>query len=482
MLKRLIIFSFTLFISIACSSTHLALNEEMFEDEPESFEQDYDELGSEGAFTLNANLGKSINFGNALEAPSEGLWGLTLEESYFSEVKQAGFDTIRLPISWTYYAQQNAPYRISQAIFDRVDWAVAQAEQNDLNIIIDFHHYDELHENPVAHEARFLAMWIQIASHYQNASDKVYFELLNEPHGVFSENPAIWNDLLKKAIAVIRQTNLTRPIIVGPVGYNGIDYLAALELPDDKNLIGTFHFYDPFEFTHQGAEWLEPRLPTGITWNGKKRLLAWNNWSWDTDTTWKANSRGSERLEVKFNKAWAGFYLQTETPIASYDTLYFTTNQARTLRISCGGEDKTIQTQNGWRAYEIDVRDCINPNELIIQNDTNEAQEPFFMSRLEFRKADKSYKLFSFQQTLIARQLSIAKQWSRDKRIPLFMGEFGAYDTADMNARVRWTAFVRDAAERRGFSWAYWEFGAGFGIYDPNANVWREELFTALIP
>ena len=274
MLKRLIIFSFTLFISIACSSTHLALNEEMFEDEPESFEQDYDELGSEGAFTLNANLGKSINFGNALEAPSEGLWGLTLEESYFSEVKQAGFDTIRLPISWTYYAQQNAPYRISQAIFDRVDWAVAQAEQNDLNIIIDFHHYDELHENPVAHEARFLAMWIQIASHYQNASDKVYFELLNEPHGVFSENPAIWNDLLKKAIAVIRQTNLTRPIIVGPVGYNGIDYLAALELPDDKNLIGTFHFYDPFEFTHQGAEWLEPRLPTGKTWNGKKRLLA----------------------------------------------------------------------------------------------------------------------------------------------------------------------------------------------------------------
>jgi endoglucanase len=31
-------------------------------------------------------------------------------------------------------------------------------------------------------------------------------------------------------------------------------------------------------------------------------------------------------------------------------------------------------------------------------------------------------------------------------------------------------------------SWAYWEFGAGFGVYNPATRQWREELLGALIP
>ena len=48
--------------------------------------------------------------------------------------------------------------------------------------------------------------------------------------------------------------------------------------------------------------------------------------------------------------------------------------------------------------------------------------------------------------------------------------------------RARWTAFVAREAERHGFAWAYWEFASGFGIYDPGAKVWREDLLKALIP
>jgi endoglucanase len=56
------------------------------------------------------------------------------------------------------------------------------------------------------------------------------------------------------------------------------------------------------------------------------------------------------------------------------------------------------------------------------------------------------------------------------------------YSKADMASRVRWTEFVRSEAERHGFAWAYWEFGSGFGIYDLDAKVWRQELLRALIP
>jgi endoglucanase len=41
---------------------------------------------------------------------------------------------------------------------------------------------------------------------------------------------------------------------------------------------------------------------------------------------------------------------------------------------------------------------------------------------------------------------------------------------------------VRGEAERRGFAWAYWEFGSGFGAYDPEAGAWRDELLRALLP
>jgi len=64
----------------------------------------------------------------------------------------------------------------------------------------------------------------------------------------------------------------------------------------------------------------------------------------------------------------------------------------------------------------------------------------------------------------------------------LWLGEFGAYEQADMQSRVNWTKFVREEAEARGMSWAYWEFGSGFGVYDRAAGHWREELLKALIP
>jgi len=62
------------------------------------------------------------------------------------------------------------------------------------------------------------------------------------------------------------------------------------------------------------------------------------------------------------------------------------------------------------------------------------------------------------------------------------LGEFGVYNKADTDSLVRWTEFVREQAEAHGFAWAYWEFGSDFGVYDPNVEVWREELLKVLIP
>ena len=66
--------------------------------------------------------------------------------------------------------------------------------------------------------------------------------------------------------------------------------------------------------------------------------------------------------------------------------------------------------------------------------------------------------------------------------MPLWLGEFGAYRKADMKSRINWTKFVRDQAEVRGIPWAYWEFGAEFGVYDCKLQDWNKGLLEALIP
>lgn len=61
------------------------------------------------------------------------------------------------------------------------------------------------------------------------------------------------------------------------------------------------------------------------------------------------------------------------------------------------------------------------------------------------------------------------------------MGEFGAFSAADSASRAAWTAEVVKQSEKRGFSWAYWEFCSGFGIYDDATQTYREHLLNALI-
>src|SRR5207302_1326149 len=142
-------------------------------------------------FALNKRLGRGINLGNALEAPKEGDWGVTLQPEYFKAIKEAGFATVRLPVRWSGHAASEAPYMIDPKFAERVDWAVDQALANKLNVIVDFHHYDEMNADPDAHLPRLEGLWEQIAARYKDRPRGVTFEAYNEPNGKLAG--AKWN-------------------------------------------------------------------------------------------------------------------------------------------------------------------------------------------------------------------------------------------------------------------------------------------------
>jgi endoglucanase len=73
--------------------------------------------------------------------------------------------------------------------------------------------------------------------------------------------------------------------------------------------------------------------------------------------------------------------------------------------------------------------------------------------------------------------------WAKKNNRPLYLGEFGAYQAADMPSRARWTDFVARTAEQNGTSFAYWGFWrCGFDAFDAQSETWREPLLKALAP
>jgi endoglucanase len=85
------------------------------------------------------------------------------------------------------------------------------------------------------------------------------------------------------------------------------------------------------------------------------------------------------------------------------------------------------------------------------------------------------------QRKQIADAMEAAWRWNELTGYPVYLGEFGAYEKADMKSRAAYARIVRDEAEKRGIGWAYWEFASSFGVWSPKTHAWVEPLRSALL-
>jgi len=306
------------------------------------------------AFEQNHRLGRGVNV-----IGYDPLWRsrekARFQEKHFRLIKEAGFASLRVNLHALAHMDRDKDWALRHQWFETLDWVVDKATAQGLQVILDFHEFSRMGDDPEAHQAQFLSFWKQLSSHCQNAPNSVLFEILNEPNKKLT--PALWNEYLGQALAIIRKTNPTRAVIVGPAFWNSVDHLQELELPaDDSHLIVTVHYYKPMQFTHQGAAWTNQKDKTGVAW-------------------------GSE----------------------------------------------------------------------------------------EERKA-------------VADDFTRVTVWAKAHHRPIFLGEFGAYDKAPMESRVRYTDFVARTAEASGWSWAYWQFDSDFILWDMKADAWVDPILHALIP
>lgn len=295
-------------------------------------------------------------------------------EQMFADIAKAGFKTVRIPICFSAWMQLKRPYDWEHADgLKMADLFVKWGLANKLNVIIDLHHTEFDRSIPEAATAeRLVNLWVRIAERYQRTDpERVFFELRNEPHNIAAEE---WRWQANEIIKAKRPIAPQHTLIVGFHDWNARKALVESKPFDDKNIIYTFHYYDPFLFTHQGAFW--------------------------------AGVGGIE--EIKYLPFPAVKENRIQTPAAA----------------------KGQWTETLIRTYGEDS------------------------------KAEKMFK-----------DLKAAKEWSIKNKVPIFVGEFGAFSKfATLEDRCRYAEVVYSAFGKLQIPNAWWEWDGGFNLFDSDTT------------
>jgi len=172
-----------------------------------------------------------------------------------------GFDHVRLSIDPVPLAMSmfGRPGGAKSDFLARLDHAVDTMLANNLAVIIDVHPSDEYKQKMRTDDGavtRFEMLWRRLAAHYADRDpNMVFFEVLNEPEFYDAYR---WEGVETRVAAAIREAAPRHTIIAEYGMWADIWDLVAAQPMADGNVIYNFHFYEPHDFTHQGATWSTP--------------------------------------------------------------------------------------------------------------------------------------------------------------------------------------------------------------------------------
>ncbi len=185
-------------------------------------------------------------------------------DSFFQEkdialIQSLGFDHIRLPIDEEQLWDENGVRHDDafQLMTNCLDWC----KKHQLKVIVDLHilrsHHFNAEVKPLwtdpKEQEKFYNLWVDLSKALKSYSlSDVAYELMNE---AVADDPEQWNQLLANCMKAIRALEPERIIVIGSNKWQSANTFDVLKVPADKNIILSYHFYEPFPLTHHQASW-----------------------------------------------------------------------------------------------------------------------------------------------------------------------------------------------------------------------------------
>lgn len=187
-------------------------------------------------------------------------------------IADQGFETVRLPVAFDLFMEDSYA-SLNDQIIKKLHEIYKRCESLKLNLVIVYHYGKLRDENRYTENDRIIRIWKQVmASMSYYSSKHLFYELYNEP----TTDMDIWKSTATTLIRELRKEDPERIFIIGGANYNGINELLNMgRLPvDDGKILYTFHFYEPYIFTHQGADWtIEKTFITGFPYPYSSRKM-----------------------------------------------------------------------------------------------------------------------------------------------------------------------------------------------------------------
>lgn len=228
------------------------------------------ELVSE--MTTGWNLGNTFDAFGTSGVAAETSWGNpTTTKEMIDAVCEAGFDSIRIPVTWADHMGPAPDYTVDEAWMARVEEVINYALDDGMYVILNSHHEEEWRIPDDAHidavDAQVGVLWTQIAEHFKDYGDHLIFEGLNEPRVKGGQNE--WSGGTTETRKCLDRLNQTFVDSVRATGGNNdkrlllitsyasshvVPTIGCLQIPEDDHIAVSIHAYTPYYFTYSGTD------------------------------------------------------------------------------------------------------------------------------------------------------------------------------------------------------------------------------------
>ncbi len=453
------------------------------------------------------------------------------DEADFQRVRAMGMNAVRFYMFYGTFEDDVTPGRYKEAGWQWLDRNVGWARRHGVYLILNMHvppggfqsngEGHALWESPALQD-RLVALWRAIAARYAGEPIVAGYDLLNEP-GV-SRGKAQWQSLAARITRAIREVDPRHIIIVERV--NSIakkwtnDDDMNFFLVDDANAVYTFHFYDPFPYTHQLASWAH--MGEGGKYPDDNKLARSSDTKWlniatfDSPTLPPGDSGWthsvSPPLVASDARARVGHVSLVGRAVgagrAVFDDLVI---EERDERGAPPGEVARLDLRNtgGWYFWSVDGSGRSGsladghggPGALTIDGTSDDAnlgsaQHEFALKpghaytvsgwmrgerlpagarvqiRLDFLGVDGP--VMGWNRDFLRAAVDRYRAWGHAHGVPLFLGEFGLHRPCFEQDRggLVWVEDMLDLLEEDGLSFTYHAYHEdAFGIYRGNGRV-----------